>query len=151
MREVRGFSYEEVASALSVTPAAVESLIFRARRGLQVRLREALASFSPGFALRDLLARAGGGVAGPAAAKAVAVGVGAAVITGGALVGPRVMGLHPAPPTHRAAKSAASGTQPRASVTSDRPSHLFAAPRAAAPKPRSARTQGGRHDACLPR
>ena len=150
MREVRGFSYEEVASALSVTPAAVESLIFRARRGLQVRLREALASFSPGFAFRGLLARAGGGVAGPAAAKAVAVGVGAAVITGGALVGPRVMGLHPAPPTHRAAKSAPSRTQPRASVTSDRPSRLFAAPRAAAPKPRSARTQGGRHDDASP-
>jgi RNA polymerase sigma-70 factor (ECF subfamily) len=147
MREVRGFSYEEVASALSVTPAAVESLIFRARRGLQVRLREALASFSPGFAFRDLLTRAGGGVAGPAAAKAVAVGVGAAVITGGALVGPRVMGLHPGPSTHRAAKSAPSGTQPPASATSDHPSRLFAAPRASAPKPKSAQTRGGRHDA----
>lgn len=150
MREVRGFSYEEVASALAVTPAAVESLLFRARRSLQVRLREALASFSPGFALRGLLARAGGGVAGPAAAKAVAVGVGAAVITGGALVGPRVIGLHPAAPTHRAARSAAGGTQPRASVASDRPSRLFAAPRAAAPKPRPARTRGGRHDSSSP-
>src|SRR5690349_18123767 len=32
LREVRGLSYEEVASALSVTNSAVESLVFRARR-----------------------------------------------------------------------------------------------------------------------
>jgi RNA polymerase sigma factor (sigma-70 family) len=146
MREVRGFSYEEVASALAVTPAAVESLIFRARRGLQVRLREALASFSPGFAFRDLLTRAGGAAAGPAAAKAVAVGVGAAVITGGALVGPRVMGLGHAPATHRVGQSAPSGARPRASATSDHPGRLFAASSAVAPKPKPARAHGGRHD-----
>jgi RNA polymerase sigma-70 factor, ECF subfamily len=144
MRELRGLSYEEVASELSITPTAVRSLLFRARQSLQVRLRGALASFSPGFAFRDLLARAGGGVAGPAAAKTLAVGVGAAVITGGALVGPRVIRFGDAPSTHRAAP-ARSGIQSRASVTSERPSRLFAAPSATPPKPRSARTQGGRH------
>jgi RNA polymerase sigma-70 factor, ECF subfamily len=107
LREVRGFSYEEVASTLSVTPAAVESLIFRARRSLQLRLREALAAFSPGMAWRNLAARIGGGAAGPAAAKAAAVGVGAAVITGGALVGPRVAGLGHAP---RSGPAASAGT-----------------------------------------
>jgi RNA polymerase sigma-70 factor, ECF subfamily len=146
MRELRGLSYEEVASELLITPTAVRSLLFRARQSLQVRLREALASFSPGFAFRDLLGRAGGGVAGPAAAKAVAVGLGAAIITGGALVGPRVIGLRPAPSTHRAAQLARSGIQPNPSVMSERPSRLFAASRAAAPKPRPPRTQGGRHD-----
>jgi RNA polymerase sigma-70 factor (ECF subfamily) len=144
MRELRGLSYEEVASELSITPTAVRSLLFRARQSLQVRLRGALASFSPGFAFRDLLARAGGGVAGPAAAKTLAVGVGAAVITGGALVGPRVIRFGDAPSTHRAGP-ARSGIQPRASVLSERPSRLFAAPSAAAPEPRSTRTKGGRH------
>jgi hypothetical protein len=129
MREVRGLSYEEVASELLITPTAVRSLLFRARQSLQVRLREVLASFSPGFALRDLLARAGGRVGAPAAAKALAVGVGAAVITGGALVGPSVIRFGHAPSTHRATNSAHGGTQPRASVTSERPSRLFAASR----------------------
>lgn len=146
MREVRGLSYEEVASALSVSPTAVESLLFRARRGLQARLREALAAFSPGFALRDLLARVGGGVAGPAAAKAVAVGVAAAVITGGALVGPRMVGLGPAPSTPRAANQARSGHQPRAAVTPDRPGRLAGPSRTAAPNSGPARTSGDRHD-----
>lgn len=143
MRELRGLSYEEVASELSITPTAVRSLLFRARQSLQVRLRGALASFSPGFAFRDLLARAGGGVAGPAAAKTLAAGVGAAVITGGALVGPQVIRFGDAPSTHRAGP-ARRGIQPRASVTAERPSLPFAASSATAPKPRPARAQGGR-------
>ena len=73
LREVRGLSYQEVASSLSVTTAAVESLLFRARRSLQTRLREALAAVSPVGWLRDQL---DGGLAGPAAAKVAAVGVG---------------------------------------------------------------------------
>lgn len=145
MRELRGLSYEEVASELSVTPTAVRSLLFRARQSLQVRLRDALASCSPGVVFRDL-ARTSGGLAAPAAAKALAVGVGAAVIAGGALVGPRVIRFGHAPSAQRAANSAQHGAQPRASVTSDGSSRLFAAPDAVAPKPRPARAQGGRHD-----
>jgi RNA polymerase sigma factor (sigma-70 family) len=147
MREVRGLSYEEVASALSVTPAAVESLLFRARRGLQVRLREALAALSPGVALRDLAARAGGGFAAPAAAKAVAVGVGAAVITGGALVGPRVIGPWHAPSTPPAARADRTDHRTRASATLDRRASLSAdSSHAATPKTGHVRTRGGHGD-----
>ena len=101
LREMRGASYQEVAAALSVTTSAVESLLFRARRSLQARLREALAALTPGGLvqpLQDLAARvAGGGIAAPAAAKVAAVGLGGAVATGGALVGPTVLGLGHAP------------------------------------------------------
>jgi RNA polymerase sigma factor (sigma-70 family) len=119
LRELRGLSYQEVASSLSVTTSAVESLLFRARRRLQTRLQEALASLSPApwvQPLREFVTRVlGGGLAGPAAAKLAAVGVGTAVVTGGAVVGPTVLGLGHAPapvvrsappPQHRIAEAA---------------------------------------------
>jgi RNA polymerase sigma-70 factor (ECF subfamily) len=116
LRELRGLSYQEVAAALSVTTSAVESLLFRARRTLQTRLGEGLASFSLGGwvqLLRERAARiAGGGLAAPAAAKVAAVGIGTAVVTGGALVGPTVLGLGHAP---RAVRSASPPTSHRAS------------------------------------
>ena len=93
LREVQGFTSDEVATALSVTAYAAESLMFRARRNLRMRLQGALAGLSPGpwlQPLRDLAARTGGvGLGTPAAAKVAAVGVGALLVTGGALVGPR--------------------------------------------------------------
>jgi RNA polymerase sigma factor (sigma-70 family) len=107
LREVRGLSYEEVASTLSVTTSTVESLLFRARRNVQARLRDALATFSPGALVREFAARLGGGFVAPAATKALAVGVGAAVVTGGAVVGPRIIGLGHAP---RARPTASAGT-----------------------------------------
>jgi RNA polymerase sigma-70 factor (ECF subfamily) len=91
LREVRGLSYEEVASTLSVTTAAVESLLFRARRNLQEKLRNSLALFPPGGFVRELAARLGGGLTAPAAAKTLAVGVGAAVVTGSVVAGPRIV------------------------------------------------------------
>jgi RNA polymerase sigma-70 factor (ECF subfamily) len=106
LREMRGLSYEEVASTLSVTTSAVESLLFRARRNLRVRLRGALAAFSPGGLARELAARLGGGFAAPAAAKALVAGVGAAVVTSGAVVGPRMIGLGHAPQTGPTARAA---------------------------------------------
>jgi RNA polymerase sigma factor (sigma-70 family) len=92
LRELRGLSYDEVARALSVTTAAVESLIFRARRTLQVRLSEALSALSP-IALLGRLLGGGGDLAGPAVAKVAAIGVGAAVLAGGAALGPHTFGL----------------------------------------------------------
>ena len=87
---MRGLSYDEVAASLEVSTSAVESLLFRARRGLQPRLREAAAAVSTaGWAgyLGDLASRLlGGGAAAPAAAKVVAVGLGSAVVAGGAIV-----------------------------------------------------------------
>jgi RNA polymerase sigma-70 factor (ECF subfamily) len=88
LRELRGLSYDEVARALSTTTGAVESLIFRARRTLQVKLSEALTAVSP-FALFGRLLGAGGGdsVAPAVVAKVAAIGIGAAILAGGAAVG----------------------------------------------------------------
>jgi RNA polymerase sigma factor (sigma-70 family) len=126
LREVRGFSYEEVASTLSVTTSTVESLLFRARRTLEMRLRDSLAAFSPVGFVRALAERLGGGYVAPAAAKALAVGAGAAVFTGGAIVGPRMVGpghppaiqptpgargLHRAPPAEMTQAAARRSTE----------------------------------------
>jgi RNA polymerase sigma factor (sigma-70 family) len=58
LREVRGLSYDEVATAMDVSPPAVETLIFRARKRLIERIRVV-----PGFAFawaKDSLTRLGG-------------------------------------------------------------------------------------------
>lgn len=61
LREFYGLSYDEVRAALGVTDAAVESLLFRARKRLQVELRPgrlASGAFALPLALRDSLAGA---------------------------------------------------------------------------------------------
>ena len=130
LREVRGFSYQEVAASLSVTTSAVESLLFRARRRLQTRLQGSLAALSLGEwvqPLRDLASRlVGGGIAAPAAAKVAVVGLGTAVVAGGAVVGPAELGRGHAPhavthvvrpPVHRVFQTAA----PKAPMTFSAP------------------------------
>ena len=120
LRELRGLSYDEVARALSTTTGAVESLIFRARRTLQVRLGEALPAFSP-VALLGRVLGGGGDLTGPAVAKVAAIGVGAAVLAGGAVFGPRtwVLGHAAAPRVRRAAPTVhAHATQPSVSSSS---------------------------------
>lgn len=131
LREVRGFSYQEVAASLSVTTSAVESLLFRARRRLQTRLQGSLAALSLGEwvqPLRDLVARlVGGGVAAPAAAKVAVVGLGTAVVAGGAVVGPMTLGPGHARRTvvtrvaHPPAQRAFQAATPKAPVTSPAP------------------------------
>jgi RNA polymerase sigma factor (sigma-70 family) len=148
LREMRGLSYDEVASSLALTPAAVESLLFRARKGLRLRLRGAATALSPvGWlaSLRDLSAQVAAGgdsVAGPTA-KVVAIGIGTAVIAGGALVGPSALRhgghhaqLHATPPKtvaveHRAAaavtqQAAATPVAPAtpAAPTADQPTRV---------------------------
>ncbi len=93
LREFGGLSYEELASALAVSESAVESLLFRARRGLRERLSEAYAGVAGAGWLEALgrLFAGGSGVAAPVAAKAVAVGVGAAVVAGGVVVAPDML------------------------------------------------------------
>jgi RNA polymerase sigma-70 factor (ECF subfamily) len=131
LRELRGLSYQEVASTLAVTTSAVESLLFRARRTLKIRLQGALAALTPVEWIREFAARlGGGGLAGPAAAKVAAVGLGTAVATGGALVGPTVIGLGHAPPARISAPPAVRH-RPAASATSKAPIWGTAAPRAA--------------------
>jgi RNA polymerase sigma-70 factor (ECF subfamily) len=120
LREVRGLSSREVAAALSVTPHAAESLVFRARRRLRTQLQGALAGLSPGLfvQLRKLAASAAnGGLVAPPAAKVAAVGVGAMLVTGGALVGPRALGLgHGLQPFRSAASASVRSAAPEASL-----------------------------------
>jgi RNA polymerase sigma factor (sigma-70 family) len=75
LREFSGLSYAELAQALGVSEPAVESLLFRARRGLRARLRPAygsVAGIAPLAAIREALARAIGGMPDPATAGALA-------------------------------------------------------------------------------
>lgn len=93
LREFGGLSYEELAVALAVSGPAVESLLFRARQGVRARLAAGYAGLTGG-AWIDGLARLGsviGGGMAPVAAKVAAVGVGAAVATGGAVVAPQLL------------------------------------------------------------
>jgi RNA polymerase sigma-70 factor (ECF subfamily) len=91
LREWRGLSYKEIAEALGLSNAAVETLIFRARRSLASRLehpeahrprKRAAFAFdvaSIASALKSLLAAAGGAkaaaLASTAAAVAISIGV----------------------------------------------------------------------------
>jgi RNA polymerase sigma-70 factor, ECF subfamily len=76
LREFGGLSYDELALALGVSGPAVESLLFRARRGLRTSLASAVAL---PLGLRDLLAQFGTGAAATSVAvktATVTVGVG---------------------------------------------------------------------------
>ncbi len=88
LREFGGLSYEELAVALAVTGPAVESLLFRARQGLRARLKAVYAALT-GASWLDAVVRLVGGGSAPVATKAVAVGLGAAALSGGAVVAPR--------------------------------------------------------------
>jgi RNA polymerase sigma factor (sigma-70 family) len=93
LREFGGLSYDELAGALAVSGSAVESLLFRARQAMRARLQPVYAGLA-GASWLDSLARLAGGIGGgvaPVAAKVAAIGVGAAVATGGAVVGPRML------------------------------------------------------------
>ena len=133
LREFGGLSYEELADALGVSRPTVESLLFRARHALRDRWKAAYAAVS-GASWLDAAARflaGGSGTAAPVAAKAVAVGVGAAVVTSGAVVAPTV--VH----HHRHSQAAAAPAR-----------HVFAATRPRAGAPRRAPTT--RHSATSP-
>ena len=88
LREFGGLSYEELAAALAVTGPAVESLLFRARQTLRVRLKAAYAALTGASWIETVVRLLAGGSA-PVATKAVAIGLGAAALTGGAVVVPR--------------------------------------------------------------
>lgn len=93
LREFGGLSYDELASALAVSGAAVESLLFRARHRLRGRLRTVYASFA-GASWVDALVRLAAGGGAPVAAKVAALGVGAVAIGGSAFVVPQAFDNH---------------------------------------------------------
>jgi len=75
LREFSGLSYGELADALAISEPAVESLLFRARRDLRLRLKPAyrsVASLAPLSEIRDALARAIGGMPDPATSGVLA-------------------------------------------------------------------------------
>jgi RNA polymerase sigma factor (sigma-70 family) len=89
LREFGGLRYDELAIALSVTEPAVESLLFRARTRLRAQLQSAAAALAP---LARILASGG---APAVAAKAAAIGLGAAAVTGTAVVAPTMLERRP--------------------------------------------------------
>jgi RNA polymerase sigma factor (sigma-70 family) len=94
LREFGGLRYDELAAALAVSEPAVESLLFRARARLRAQLQSAAAALAP---LARLIASSGG----PAvAAKAAALGLGAAAVTGTAVEAPEMLqhSPHRSPP-----------------------------------------------------
>jgi RNA polymerase sigma factor (sigma-70 family) len=88
MRELEGRSYAEIAETLGVSTSAVETLIFRARRGMRLRASavRALAAVPLPTSLTSLLegGAAGGAAAGLGLAAKAAVAVVAGLIAGGA-------------------------------------------------------------------
>jgi RNA polymerase sigma factor (sigma-70 family) len=100
LREWKGLSYREIAQELRLSPGAVETLLFRARRSLARNLQ--VGSFIPW--LKSLL----GGSAAVKAAAAAGVVVASASLAGG---GPVDSQASPATPK-RAAEVAATGADP---------------------------------------
>jgi RNA polymerase sigma factor (sigma-70 family) len=70
LRDVYGLRYQEVGAALGLSRAAVESLLFRARRRLRLRLRPVAGALVIPVAMREGLAQALPGFAGTAAVGA---------------------------------------------------------------------------------
>src|SRR4051794_18382586 len=97
LREFGGLRYDELAVALAVSEPSVESLLFRARTRLRAQLKTAYAAISGGAWLEPLARLLASGGAPALATKAAAIGLGAAVVTGGAAVAPDMLERHPAP------------------------------------------------------
>ncbi len=104
MRELEGRSYSEIADTLGVSVAAVETLIFRARRSLRIRtaaLRSILAVPLPG-SLTSLVE--GGGAAAGGLGTGLLVKAAVALVVGGLATGLGVeRSTHAAPAPHPAA------------------------------------------------
>ncbi len=147
LRDFLGLSYEEVASALSVSVPVVESLLFRARRRLRdtvrtvpryaagivvvpLAVRAAIARDVPEFDATTAGAGLAIGVAAAGLAKLVsmpftmkAAATTAALVAAGSVVAPRLADQPPPAPTAAAPgmvalSSAASGSRPDPAATS---------------------------------
>jgi len=119
LREFYGLSYSEVAAALGLSGAAVESLIFRSRRRLQEQLRPlraALGVLTIPVTLRDSLAQAlpGFGASGAAAGAGTLASLGSAPVAAKVAAATLALGTagtvagmeresHQGPPASRAA------------------------------------------------
>jgi RNA polymerase sigma-70 factor, ECF subfamily len=98
LREVRGYSYGQLADELSLSPPSVRSLLLRARTRLRHRLRDVAAGIGGAPWVQALVRLAAGGEGAspvPAATKAAAAGIGALALIGG---GDVALGRHHAAP-----------------------------------------------------
>lgn len=90
LRELGGLSYDQLARELAVSRPAVESLLFRARQRLREHIRCRYAALAPASWIESLL-RLLSASAPAAATKVVALGVGAAALTGGTAAIPHLL------------------------------------------------------------
>jgi RNA polymerase sigma-70 factor (ECF subfamily) len=89
LREVRGLSYEELADDMQLTRPSIRSLLSRARQAIRARLGDGWAALGGASWLESLTRLfAGGSTPAAIATKTAAVGLGAAAVTGGAIVAP---------------------------------------------------------------
>ena len=104
LREIRGLSYGQLARDLSLSGPAIRSLLERARRRVRLRLRDVHTAAS-GISWLETAARLFAGGSSPTApvARVAALGLGAAAITGGAIVTPTALEHHVRPPIIRKA------------------------------------------------
>lgn len=149
LREWRGLSYREIAEEMGLTQAAVETLIFRARRSLAegleqppVERRKLLRRLRHGIDVGTLVAAVKGVLAGGAAVKAVATAAAVSTTVAAVAAVPSEKRVPtPATPDRPAAtakpKSATpAGTGERVVVTSEMPSlHARSGPAPTRPKP----------------
>jgi len=104
LREVRGLSYDELAGYLAVSAPSIRSLLERARRRIRLRLRDVHTAVS-GIPWLEAAARLVAGGSNPAApvARMAALGIGAAALTGGAVLTPTALEHHVRPVVARQA------------------------------------------------
>lgn len=145
LREWRGLSYQEIAAELELSQAAVETLIFRARRALATSLEEQEVGRSTrtrlvrgldfGGLLAGLKSLLGGGGAAKLAATGVAVG--AAMLAGSAPDAPTRAAAEPepAPATRSAGAPVDPATAPAARAAAAAAAAETVRRQAAAPKP----------------
>ncbi len=140
LREWRGLSYKEIAAELELSDAAVETLIFRARRSLAELLagkpapkRAQRFAFFPGA-----IAAAGKGLLGSGTAAKIAAGLAAAVVAA-TVAGSREQASHPSKPaTEPSVASVEPGARTKSKTKALRPrSHEPKKDSASRPAPES--------------
>ena len=165
LREWQGLSYREIAAELEVSQSAVETLIFRARRGLARRLeapRERLRRVGQVVDVGSLLAGLKGALSTGAAVKAVVAGMAVTGLAVGVAVDRPQLRRHDSPPTsqvvpaqkagartsvHAKAPLAPSTVSPTLSKQQVRPAKPVGRSKPAAPKRAAAQRPAARQSA----
>src|SRR2546421_811187 len=127
LREWQGLSYREIADELEVSQSAVETLIFRARRGLARRLeapRARLRRVGQAIDAGSVLAALKGALSTGAVVKAVVTTAAVTGLTVGMVVDPPQLRRHDAPKPSAPVVPAKGSVAPTPQVIADVPSAL---------------------------